>query len=205
MACSSSSLSLEALATTTTINESYSSDDAQPSLSPCRNGNDNGSSTNIRKRRHQSQSESCITNSTHGSKRKPSKQNKSSAPPSASQNPLLLLICAAGICTCYLYYGIIQEKLFSKKSGHGAGAGAGAGAGGAGDDIKNCGNTTTFMLVLSSTTNVIVSKIWISVENYYFNKKDKTKQNDHHNAHKDKYVQKSELLGLNHKLFFACK
>lgn len=99
-----------------------------------------------------------------------------------SQNPIMLLICATGICTCYLYYGIIQERLFSKNSN---------------SEIKECGNTTTFMLVLSSMTNAIVANLWIWLEGKLTSKKGKEKD--------DGCDDNGSKLGVNHKLFFGCK
>lgn len=64
-------------------------------------------------------------------------------------SPLLLFICASGICGCYLYFGMIQEKLFSK---------------GSAIQESGVGNVTTFMLVLSCLTNVIVSFLWTWIQ-----------------------------------------
>jgi len=70
------------------------------------------------------------------------------------QSPLLLFVCALGICTCYLYFGIIQERVFSKGSSS--------------SKVKEAGSITTFMLVLSCVTNVIVATTWINVERKLF-------------------------------------
>ena len=75
------------------------------------------------------------------------KINHSSQTPNGS--PLLLLICATGICGCYLYFGKVQEQMFSKGSGSKA--------------FQEAGSITTFMLVLSCMTNVLVALCWISV------------------------------------------
>lgn len=69
-------------------------------------------------------------------------------------SPLLLFVCASGICTCYLYFGIIQERVFSKGSSS--------------LKVKEAGSITTFMLVLSCITNVIVATTWIFVERKAF-------------------------------------
>jgi hypothetical protein len=70
-------------------------------------------------------------------------------------SPLLLVICASGICGCYLFFGMIQEKLFSK---------------GSAIQESGVGNVTTFMLVLSCITNVIVSFIWNWIQDRFFTK-----------------------------------
>jgi hypothetical protein len=92
--------------------------------------------------------------------------------------PLLLLTCASGICICYLYFGMIQERLFSKNSN---------------SVMKQCGNTTTFMLGLSCITNVIVAYIWNLTEKKLFYSRNETS---------------SSILNqgnLNHKLFLKSK
>ncbi len=65
----------------------------------------------------------------------------------SSGGPLALLICASGICGCYLYFGKIQEQMFSKDSGSKA--------------LQEVGSITSFMLVLSCFTNVLVASCWI--------------------------------------------
>ena len=178
MAYSSSSMSLEALATVSTIDESYSEGHTNDLQQP------NNGTLHIR-RRHQSNnnnSDSSPQDMQNDRSLHNKAMNESTTNSTPSQNPLVLLLCASGICTCYLYYGIVQEKLFSKNSN---------------SAVKNCGNTTTFMLVLSSVTNVIVANLWIWVENK-LSKKNDEKKNDDDNDDESK-------LGVNHKLFFYCK
>lgn len=67
------------------------------------------------------------------------------------KHPLLLLFCASGICASYLYFGVVQEMLFSRGNSTSSA-------------IKDAGSTASFMLVLSCMTNVIVSQILIWIE-----------------------------------------
>lgn len=76
---------------------------------------------------------------------------KSEQNQSMNGSPMLLLLCASGICGCYLCYGQVQEKMFSKGSGSKA--------------IQEVGSVATFMLVLSCVTNVVVARFWVSVSN----------------------------------------
>ena len=105
------------------------------------------------------------------------------------QSPFLLIICASGICTCYLYFGIVQERLFSKGSSN--------------NEMKNCGNTTTFMLVLSCITNVIVSMVWIFLEEIIFSSKSRSIIEDMNKKNDSIMLNKKERL--NHPIFFQCK
>jgi UDP-galactose transporter B1 len=110
----------------------------------------------------------------------------------------LLLICASGICTCYLYYGMIQERLFSKSSSSDS-------------PMKQCGNTTTFMLVLGCMTNVAVSNLWIWVQSHLSRLSSSSSSKEDH----DDYIDNDDStrtststsdnevkLQLNHQLFF---
>lgn len=117
------------------------------------------------------------------------------------QNPFLLFICASGICTSFLYYGIIQERLFSKNSK---------------SAMKSCGNTTTFMLLLSCMTNVFVSTLWIWTENKLsirslpISSSSKAEVQAQAQAQVQVQVQvqvnkDKNQSGLNHKLFLRCK
>ena len=67
----------------------------------------------------------------------------------------LFLLCASGICSCYLYFGIVQERLLSKESPSSA-------------ILDRVGGITTFMLVLSSMTNVIVARLWLWIKSMLF-------------------------------------
>jgi UAA transporter family. len=84
-------------------------------------------------------------------------------------SPLLLCICASGICSCYLYFGMIQEKLFSK---------------GSVIQESGVGNVTTFMLVLSCITNVMVAFLWTWIQDRFFTR-------SHH--HDDGVVKKKKV------------
>lgn len=81
-----------------------------------------------------------------------------------SGSPFLLLICASGICGCYLYFGIVQERVFSKGSASNA--------------IKQVGSITSFMLVLSCITNVLVALLWISTSQKLFPKQRESNGSD---------------------------
>ena len=52
-------------------------------------------------------------------------------------------ICALGICVCYMYYGIIQESLFSKQK-----------------------IGPSFVLLLQCITNSAVARIWLSLDQW---------------------------------------
>ena len=80
-------------------------------------------------------------------------QDTSKVKESGSGSPLALSICASGICGCYLYFGKIQEQMFSKGQGSDTHAHNVTAA--------EAGSITTFMLALSCFTNVFVAKMWI--------------------------------------------
>lgn len=166
----SSSSSLEN-ATTVTLDESFSDHNY--------NHGDHPSNKTLRRRYQQSMDDSSSSMATtkHRDNLKSDEESKiHGAKQQTPQSPILLLICASGICTCYLYYGIVQEKLFSKSSNN---------------ELKNCGNTTTFMLVLSCITNVLVSIGWLWTEKRLSNDPVST-------------TDKRQSLNLNHKVFFQC-
>jgi UDP-galactose transporter B1 len=56
-----------------------------------------------------------------------------------------LAICTAGICVCYLYYGLLQERFFTSKQPH-----------------ERLG--ATFVLVTQCVTNTLVAVLWQQVE-----------------------------------------
>jgi len=88
---------------------------------------------------------------------------KTSKSSSSKKSPLLLLLCSSGICISYLCFGMQQERLFSKSSSNSK-------------IIQRAGNTTTFMLVLSCMTNVIVAYGWIRLERLLVHKQKKKKK-----------------------------
>lgn len=57
--------------------------------------------------------------------------------------PILLIICASGICICYVVYGMIQEQVLSKD----------------GNVMQEAGSITTFMLLLQCLTNMVVAMV----------------------------------------------
>jgi UDP-galactose transporter B1 len=86
------------------------------------NGNGNGASTSTR----------------NGDKQEQQHPTQQNAPGMAR-----LAICASGICVCYLYYGFLQERLFSDKQ-------------------QRLG--ATFVLVTQCVTNTLVAVIWQQIE-----------------------------------------
>ena len=60
---------------------------------------------------------------------------------------LLLAVLATGICTCYLCYGIVQERLFSPSSPHG-------------QAVRAVGPITTFLVMSQAVGNTIVALFW---------------------------------------------
>lgn len=56
---------------------------------------------------------------------------------------LRLAICALGICVCYMYYGVIQESLFSKQK-----------------------IGPSFVLLLQCITNSAVARVWLSLDQW---------------------------------------
>lgn len=62
--------------------------------------------------------------------------------PQTPRGPLSLLVCAVGICSCYLYYGFLQERYFSGENRIGA----------------------NFALVSQTATNSLVAMGWSQVE-----------------------------------------
>ena len=119
-------------------------------------------------------------------------QNNSSNDREKVGSPLLLLLCATGICTCYLSYGLVQERLFSKDSSSGA--------------VRAVGSITTFMLVLQCLTNVLVSTLWIRSQSIIFfltGREGILNRNVSSQVHKQQIHM--ERLSLNHKLLIMSK
>lgn len=63
---------------------------------------------------------------------------------------LSLMVCAIGICFCYLSYGVIHEHLSTS------------------DFIKASGPLTSFILFTQSITNSVVAWVWKSVQTRLF-------------------------------------
>jgi solute carrier family 35 (UDP-galactose transporter), member B1 len=91
-----------------------------------------------------------------------------------------LFVCAMGICVCYLYYGILQERLVSDHGQNGEHRRLGA----------------SFVLVTQCIANVFVARFWQYVQEHTWlnNKKNQTASNNDN----DKDTKKS--LGLHHSL-----
>ena len=94
--------------------------------------------------------------------------------------PLLLLICASGICACYLYFGTVQERVFAKGS----------------SSLQEVGSITTFMLLLSCITNVLVAKLWIVISSKIYGTTDEAAKN---------VTSTEKELPLNHSCLLASK
>ena len=60
---------------------------------------------------------------------------------------LLLAVLATGICTCYLCYGIVQERLFSPSSPHGRA-------------VRAVGPISTFLVMSQAVGNAVVALVW---------------------------------------------
>ena len=65
---------------------------------------------------------------------------------------LLLAVLATGICTCYLCYGIVQERLFSPSSPHGRA-------------VRAVGPITTFLVMSQAVGNAAVAWVWTWMQN----------------------------------------
>jgi len=63
----------------------------------------------------------------------------------------LLACLATGICSCYLCYGIVQERLFSKSSPHG-------------EAVRRVGPITTFLVMTQCVGNTAVALLWTWVQ-----------------------------------------
>lgn len=119
------------------------------------------SSSKLRHRSHKPSSDSTpVNNPSHEKSNNAHSLTQKTSPPLAQQhlqmkNSLLLLVCASGICTCYLYFGIVQERLLSKESPSSA-------------ILDKAGSITSFMLLLSSTTNAIVARLWLWLKFVFF-------------------------------------
>lgn len=66
-------------------------------------------------------------------------------PPSESNSAGRLVICALGICACYMYYGMVQESLLSR---------------------RRIG--PSFVLLIQCVTNSIVARVWQTLQDQWF-------------------------------------
>lgn len=64
--------------------------------------------------------------------------------------PLMLLICATGITSCYLWYGTLQERLFHHNTHGGGGGGGGQ-------------SVTLFLLSTSTASSFLLALVWSSL------------------------------------------
>ena len=75
---------------------------------------------------------------------------------SSKSRPLLLLLCATGITSCYLWYGILQERVFDlDNSDKGEGSSKGD------DDTKQ--SITLFLLATGTFSAFLIAWIWTMV------------------------------------------
>ena len=92
----------------------------------------------------------CKSPSHHNSS--PSLQKNMSSKSTSKSRPLLLLLCATGITSCYLWYGIIQERIFDlDNSDNGDGEDSG--------DNKNQ-SITLFLLATGTFSAFLIAWIW---------------------------------------------
>lgn len=72
------------------------------------------------------------------------------------ESPLLLLICATGITSCYLWYGTVQENLFQIDN-------AGSSSTESGDDEKKKQSITLFLLATGTFSSFLLALLWIVI------------------------------------------
>lgn len=70
------------------------------------------------------------------------KKGDEKQPPPPQRGPASLALCVVGICSCYIYYGLLQERYFSGPNRIGA----------------------NFALVSQTATNSVVALVWSRVE-----------------------------------------
>ena len=107
---------------------------------------------------------------------------QSNEKPSANrlQQILLLITLATGICACYLFYGLVQERLFSPTSPHGRAVRAVGGP------------ITTFLVLTQAVGNTAVAAIWTSIQNRFLS--------NQHGRQRRQIRKISDIQTLNHKL-----
>ncbi|KAL7470592.1 hypothetical protein ACHAXS_010841 [Conticribra weissflogii] len=112
---------------------------------------------------------------------------------SNTQKPLLLLLCAFGITSCYLWYGTVQEKLFVKHHPRDG-------------SVKNSGpddddNVTLFLLATGTFSSFFIGWIWTWASPIILgsNKKEDDTQMDKGKRFDDDNIEKRDGK-LNHPL-----
>ena len=102
---------------------------------------------------------------------------------SGLQQILLLITLATGICACYLFYGLVQERLFSPSSPHGRAVRAVGGP------------ITTFLVLTQAMGNTAVAALWTWIQNRVLSNQHGRRQQQIRKDDSDIHVQT-----LNHKL-----
>ena len=92
-----------------------------------------------------------------------------------------LLFCAAGICISYVYYGILQERLFT-------------------DPSERLG--ASFVLVTSCITNTLVALLWNAISTNSSSSNNKSSSNDSSSS-STTTITTSTKQGLDHGLLIA--
>jgi len=80
-----------------------------------------------------------------------------------SNDVLRLVTCAFGICVCYMYYGMVQESLFSRQK-----------------------IGPSFVLLVQCITNSLVARLWQFLDAWWFAKDDDAKEGEDQNVAKYK-------------------
>ena len=101
---------------------------------------------------------------------------------SRMQRILLLITLATGICACYLFYGLVQERLFSPTSPHGRAVRAVGGP------------ITTFLVLTQAMGNTAVAALWTWIQNRFLSNQHGRRQQQ---IRKDSDIH---VQTLNHKL-----
>jgi len=89
---------------------------------------------------------------------------------------LLLLVLATGICSSYLLYGVVQERLFSRSSAHGLA-------------VRSVGPITTFIVLAQCVGNTLVALAWTVLDSKILSRSERSST-----------AKKKESRQLNHKL-----
>ena len=101
------------------------------------------------------------------------------------KSPLLLLLCAIGITSCYLWYGTLQESLFTRRHQSGENE--------KGDDAEN-DSITLFLLATGTLSSVLLAWVWTLVGPFLLSSSGTSKTATIDNG--------SKKQGLNHPLLF---
>jgi len=100
----------------------------------------------------------CKSPSHHNSS-SPSLQ-KNMTTKSSKSRPLLLLLCATGITSCYLYYGIIQERVFDIDNNNKDKVEEGSSKGDADTNSNTKQSITLFLLATGTFSSFLIAWIW---------------------------------------------